>query len=179
MIIYKGREKYMNIFRYLYLMTINKIPSRNNHNTIVNKIRITFLKKIFNDIGDNVNIMNDIKFAIGKNISIGNDSGIGERSFLQDIGKISIGSDVLMGPEVMIYTSNHGIKRNQKISTQEMHIDNVNIEDDVWIGARVIILPGVTISKGAVIAAGAVVSKNVESYAIVGGVPAKKIGERK
>lgn len=84
-----------------------------------------------------------------------------------------------MGPEVMIYTANHNIARNLKIIEQGMDVKPVRIENDVWIGSRAIILPGVTIKKGAVIAANAVVSKNVEEYEIVGGVPAKKIGQRK
>lgn len=168
----------MNILKYIYLVTINKIPSRNNSHSIVNKIRRLYLKRLFSYIGDDVNIMNGIKFANGKNIFIDNNSGIGEKSFLQDIGKIKIGKDVLMGPEVMIYTSNHGTERDQKIRLQDMNIGNVIIEDDVWIGARAIILPNVKVEKGSIIAAGAVVSKDVKSYSIVGGVPAKKIGVR-
>lgn len=169
----------MKLYKYIYLLFVNKLPSKHDSNSIVNKLRVSMLKRIFSSIGNNVNIRNDIKFAIGKNISIGNNSGIGERSFIQDIGNISIGNDVLMGPEVMIYTANHNIEKSKKIIEQGMTIKPVVIEDDVWIGSRAIILPGVTIKKGAVIAANAVVSKDVEEYTIVGGVPAKKIGERK
>lgn len=83
-----------------------------------------------------------------------------------------------MGPECMIFTSNHGIKKDELIIKQENTIENVIIEDDVWIGSRSIILPGVRIQKGSVIAAGSIVTKSVDSYAIVGGNPAKVIKYR-
>lgn len=129
-------------------------------------------------MGDNVNIMDNIEFGSGSNISIGNNSGIGARCSLNDSTRISIGNNVLMGPEVIFYTTNHKIDRNKLIINQGFEFGDIKIEDDVWIGARAIILPGVTVGKGAVIGAGAVVTKNVDDYTIVGGIPAKKIGRR-
>ncbi len=161
------------VFKYFYLYTINLIPVR--HDSKLNYIKIIFLRRIFNFCGNNVNIRPLIKFALGSNISIGNYSGIGEKSFIQDIGKIDIGDSVLMGPEVMIFTANHNIKKNQLIRKQGYSVKNVVIEDDVWIGARSIILPGVKIGKGSVVAAGSIVTKSVEPYSVVGGNPAKVI----
>lgn len=84
-----------------------------------------------------------------------------------------------MGPECMIFTANHGIKKDELIISQECCIKDVVIEDDVWIGARSIILPGVKVQKGAVIAAGSIVTKSVDSCAVVGGNPAKIIKNKK
>lgn len=168
----------MNIKKILYLMTVNKIPSKNTSTGMISSIKRFMLKGVFKYVGDNVNIRPNIKFAMGYNISIGENSGIGDGCFLQDLGEIVIGCDVLMAPEVMIFTANHKIKKDELIRTQGAEIKSVRIEDDVWIGTRAILLPGIHIGKGAVIAAGAVVTKDVEPNTIVGGVPAKKIGNR-
>jgi acetyltransferase-like isoleucine patch superfamily enzyme len=98
---------------------------------------------------------------------------------------IHIGSHVSMGPNVTIVTGDHRYDIVGKYITEITEKDKlpendkpVAIEGDNWIGANVVILKGVQIGKGAIIAAGAVVTKNVERYSIVGGVPAKKIGMR-
>ncbi|KPU45357.1 maltose O-acetyltransferase [Oxobacter pfennigii] len=168
----------MNIRKIIFMAAVNNIPTTNSSRGFVNKIKYHILKGIFKSMGKNVNIRPGIKFAKGYNISIGDNSGIGDSSFLQDIGEIIIGNDVLMAPEIMIFTSNHEMKRNELIRNQGIKVKNVRIGDDVWIGTRAIILPGVNIKNGAVIAAGAVVTKDVEEYSIVGGVPARKIGMR-
>ena len=160
----------------IYQLTINKIPHK--HNGIIMKIKSYIARYIFACIGNCVNIRPNIKFVDGKKIYIGNNSGIGERSFLQDLGKIHIGDNVLMGPEVMIFTANHKIKNGININEQSYIINNVNIGNDVWIGARAIILPGINISDGAVIGAGSVVTKDVPSNSIVAGNPAKVIRQR-
>ena len=159
-----------------YMYTLNLIPCR--HNSKLNDIKIFFLKKIFLYCGDKVNIRPNVKFVNGFNVSIGNNSGIGERSYIQDLGKITIGENVLMGPECMIFTANHLYKRDSLILEQKNVIKDVKIGSDVWLGARCIILPGVNIGDGAIIAAGSVVTKDVEPYSIVGGNPAKLIKYR-
>lgn len=164
------------LIKVTYLLTINKIP--HSHNSKINGFKNKILKYLFKEISSTSNIRPNIKFANGNNISIGNNSGIGENSFIQDIGKVYIGNNVLMGPEVMIFTANHCIDKEKLINEQSHIIKNVRIENDVWIGARTIILPGVTIGQGAVIAAGSVVTKSVNEYTIVGGNPAKFIKRR-
>jgi maltose O-acetyltransferase len=110
-----------------------------------------------------------------RNIQIGNDSIIGEGVVLDGRDKLLIGDHVDIASEVMIYNSEHDVQSNDfKAKTAP-----VEISDYVFIGPRAIILPGVKIGKGAVVGAGAVVTKDVEEYSIVGGVPAQKIGERK
>lgn len=168
----------MKIKKYMYLLFLNNIPSSNKSGGLLNSLKSSVLRGIFKHLGSNVNIRPKIKFASGHNISIDDNSGIGDSCLLQDLGEIKIGRDVLMAPEVMIYTANHLIKKDELIRNQGVEVKDVIIEDDVWIGTRAIILPGVRISKGAVVAAGAVVTKDVEPYAIVGGVPAKRIGVR-
>lgn len=96
-----------------------------------------------------------------------------------DGGTVKIGRDVLIASHVVIRSSNHNFdNRNIPINKQGHTPGAIIIEDDVWIGTSAVILPNVAIGKGAIIAAGAVVTKNVEPYTIVAGVPAGKIGER-
>lgn len=109
------------------------------------------------------------------NIKIGKDSIIGEGTVLDGRDKLTIGDHVDIATEVMIYNGEHDVN-NEKFNAVFLP---VSIEDYVFIGPRAIILPGVTLKRGAVIGAGAVVAKDVEKYQIVGGVPAKLIGERK
>jgi len=109
-----------------------------------------------------------------KNISIGDDTIIGDHAFLDGRQKIAIGSHTDIASYVMIYNSEHDLESEEFTAREEP----VEIGDYCFIGPRVIILPGVKIGKGAVVAAGAVVTKEVEAFQIVGGVPAKVIGER-
>ena len=85
-----------------------------------------------------------------------------------------------MGPDVIIFSRNHNFKEKHKLIHEQGYTGQctVIIEDDVWIGARVIILPGKIIGKGAVIGAGSVVTKDVAPYSVVAGNPARKISNR-
>lgn len=107
-------------------------------------------------------------------ISIGEDTIIGEKCTLDGRATLTIGNHVDIASEVMVYNSEHNVN-DPKFGAI---VAPVTIEDYVFIGPRAIILPGVTIRKGAVVGAGAVVTKDVGLNAIVGGVPAKVIGER-
>ncbi len=109
-----------------------------------------------------------------KNISIGEDSIIGEGTVLDGRSKLIIGNHVDIASEVMIYNCEHDVNTADFSAI----CAPVIIEDYVFIGPRAIILPGVKIKKGAVVGAGAVVTKDVEEFTIVGGVPAKPIKER-
>lgn len=109
-----------------------------------------------------------------KNIEIGKDTIIGDHCFLDGRAKLKIGNHVGIASQVLIYNDQHNLHSNQ----YENAYGPVTIEDYVFIGPRVIILPGVTIGRGSAIGAGAVVTKDVPEYEIWGGIPAKKIGER-
>ncbi|MDD3679543.1 MAG: acyltransferase [Candidatus Shapirobacteria bacterium] len=110
-----------------------------------------------------------------KNITIGEDTVIGDHAFLDGRAKLTIGNHVAIASSVLIYNSEHDIHSANFDPIEEP----VTIEDYVFIGARAIVLPGVKIGRGAVIASGAVVTKDVAPMTIAGGVPAKKIGNRK
>lgn len=125
-------------------------------------------------IGKGSAIHTGARFYNPGNISIGEDSIIGEGAVLDGRDKLVIGDHVDIASEVMIYNAQHDIKDPNFKAVKA----SVIIEDYVFIGPRAIILPGVIVRKGAIIGAGAVVTKNVERGLIVGGVPAEKIGER-
>lgn len=115
-------------------------------------------------------------------LRIGDRTYIGAQNNIRAAGgSIQIGRDCLISQQVTIVASNHGISRGERIMVQPWDTTRtgVTLEDDVWVGANAVILPGVHIGEGAVIAAGSVVTRSVEPYAIVGGVPARVIGRRK
>jgi acetyltransferase-like isoleucine patch superfamily enzyme len=110
---------------------------------------------------------------LGTGISIGDRSAVGAGSFLGGQGGVRVGSDVIMGPAVRIFSENHNFDDvGVPIRAQGQSRAPVRIEDDCWIGAGVTILAGVTIGRGCVIAAGAVVTRDVPPFSVAGGVPA-------
>lgn len=140
------------------------------------KIRGKLFNLITNNTAYNINVQRNVRFS--SNISLGNNSGIGEGSLLQ--GPIDIGSNVMMGEEVFIYTTNHA---NSDTSIPMIMQGNeqphkVTIGNDVWIGSRVTILPGRNIGDGCIIGAGSVITKDVPNYSVVGGNPARIIRNR-
>ena len=127
--------------------------------------------------GKNINVEKGAVFSL--RCEIGNNSGIGINARIT--GKTIIGENVMMGPNCVIMTRNHNFASTDIPMIKQGMGDEkiVEISDDVWIGERVIILPGVFVGRGSIIAAGAVVTKDVPDYSIVGGVPAKVIRYRK
>lgn len=108
-------------------------------------------------------------------ITLGEDTIVGNNAFLDGRAPLKIGNHVDIASEVLIYNSEHNVHDENMTAIEEP----VEIEDYAFIGPRVIILPGKKIGKGAVVAAGAVVTHDVSAGKIVGGVPAKEIGDRK
>jgi acetyltransferase-like isoleucine patch superfamily enzyme len=134
-------------------------------------------------IGNNVFFQgDDYVYALnGGKLIIGDNTGINFCVMVDasERGTVKIGRDVLIASHVVIRSSNHKFdNRNIPINKQGHTPGTIIIEDDVWIGTSATILPDVVIGKGAVIAAGAVVTKDVEPYTIVSGIPAIKIKER-
>lgn len=169
-LIKKIKMRILNIlleFEVFFLHLVSKIPSHH--------LRRFFYRIAGMKIGKGSAIHMGARFYDPRNIEIGEDTIIGEFAVLDGRDLLKIGNHVAIASEVMIYNSEHDINDlNFKAITAK-----VIIEDYVFIGPRAIILPGVKIGRGAVIAAGAVVTKDVPPYAIVGGVPAKIIGERR
>lgn len=126
-------------------------------------------------IGKGSRIHIGARFFYPANIKIGEGTIIGDNAFLDGRDKLTIGDHVDIASEVMVYNSEHDI------NSEDFHANSAPVEigDYVFIGPRAIILPGVKIERGAVVAAGAVVTKDVLENMIVGGVPAQVIGERK
>ena len=141
------------------------------------QIRAFCGKLILEKCGKGVNIEKGANFP--SSMELGDYSGIGIRAQIN--GKVIVGKNVMMGPDVCIYVRNHAFDRTDiPMNLQGFAPEKpVVIEDDVWIGARVIILPGVHIGTGAVLGAGAVVTKDVPDYAVVGGNPARILKMRK
>lgn len=125
-------------------------------------------------IGSGSTVHMGTRFYNPQHIVVGDDTVIGEGAVLDGREKLIIGNHVTIATDVMMYNCAHDIS-DSNFSPKSAP---VVIEDYVFIGPRAIILPGVTIGKGAVVAAGAVVTKNVDPLTIVGGVPAKPIGQR-
>ena len=128
-------------------------------------------KVILKSCGRNVNIEKGAVFS--SFVSLGDNSGIGIEANL--VGPVCIGENVMMGPNCTFYTRNHSFDRLDVPMCQQgfSEVKPIIIGNDVWIGGHVIVLPGVHIGDGAIVGAGAVVTKNVPKYAIVGGNPAK------
>lgn len=146
----------------------------------VGYVPVRFVRHFFYEaagikIGQGSSIHMWARFYNPKNITIGEDTIIGDHSFLDGRAKITIGDHVDIASQVLIYNSEHDVNSEDFVAVTA----SVELGDYAFIGPRAIILPGVRIGKGAVVGAGAVVTKDVPDFAIVGGVPAIKIGERK
>lgn len=111
-------------------------------------------------------------------IEVGERTTIGFYTFIYSSSNIEIGPDCLIAPFVYIVDSDHGTRKGTPINQQENTSKPIKVGSDVWIGAHSIVLSGVAIGDGAIVAAGSVVREDVGPNTIVGGVPAKRIGVR-
>lgn len=165
------------IGRLLYIV-FKKFPSSDSKiNFFGKQLRLAAAKMFLKECGKNINI--DKNAEIRDEVCIGDYSGVGKNSFIDSY--TIIGSYVMMGQDCLIYTRNHkfsDVRRPMCFQGFQAY-KPIEIQDDVWIGGRVTILPGVRIGNGAIIGAGSVVTKDVDPYTIVAGNPAKKIGKRK
>jgi acetyltransferase-like isoleucine patch superfamily enzyme len=162
----------------MYYSVIQNLPN-SKYLKIASQIRVWYICKVLRIAqSGKLNRFEDrIYISDGRQLKIGFNCQINENVFIQGA---NIGNYVLIAPNVAILSKTHCHDRTD-IPILEQGDEDSNppiIEDDVWIGRNAIIMPGVHIGKGAIVGAGAVVTKNVNSYDVVGGVPAKIIKTR-
>ena len=162
-------KSFFSEFRlYICNNWINKIP--------FHLIRILFYKNIMGfKIGNGTSIFMHCTFNCSRNFEIGYNSVINTNCKLDNRGNIYIGNNVSISTDSIILTSDHDIST----SNLEGRKRKVIIEDFVWIGTRAMILPGVVIHKGGIIGASSVITKDVQSYNVVSGIPGKFIKKRR
>jgi maltose O-acetyltransferase len=145
--------------------------------SLFRRVREACCRSLFAEAGHNINVGSHVFIGDGRHIHIGSHSGIGSGSRVYGA---KIGEHVIIGPDVLFLKENHRSEDLQSpIGTQGFTpISLPIIEDWAWIGERVTILPGRHIGKGAIVGASAVVTRDVMPFQIVGGNPARVIGER-
>jgi putative colanic acid biosynthesis acetyltransferase WcaF len=139
-----------------------------------NPLRIRFLKAMGATIGENVFLYGGCEVLCPSSLLIGSNCHIGRYCQLDARGGLTIGSNVCIASHTLIVTADHNIHSTQF----EGRLGPILIEDYVWLCSRSIVVKGVTIGRGAVVAAGTVITKDVVSYAIISGVPGVQIGTR-
>lgn len=132
------------------------------------------IREIFGSAGKNISVQQGFNCDNGKNIHVGNDFLSNYNLTILDIAPVTFGDNVMIGPNVDIYTVNHPLTKEGR-REYLAQASPVSIGNDVWIGGKVTVMPGVTIGNNVVIASGAVVTKDIPDNTLVGGVPAKKI----
>ncbi|MFL7053372.1 DapH/DapD/GlmU-related protein [Vibrio cyclitrophicus] len=165
------------LYQLLYYFLGYNLPC-SKFSPIFNRIRVFFLRKLLDlEKVDGLIVERRVNIGKGDNLSIGYGCEINEEVFIQ--GAI-IGNNVLIAPRVSILSKTHNYsEKNRFIKDQGDSLVKIPvIEDDVWIGRNAVIMPGVKLEKGSVVGAGAIVTKDVPSFVVVGGVPAKRIGQR-
>lgn len=141
-------------------------------------LRAWCCRRMFQRCGRGVNVESGAIVGLGDQVIVGDRSELGVNFYCT--GPITVGSDVVIGPDVLCIVLNHRFDRVD-IPMRELGWtapERITIGDDVWIGARVILLPGVTIGNQAVIRPGSVVTKDVPARAVVGGNPARVLEQR-
>ena len=162
----------------LYYCIAVYLPKSGQLCNLGGRLRFFLCKRIFKKCGNNVNVERGAVFGLGTEIEVGNNSGLGINCIIPN-GTI-IGKDVMMGPNCYIHPNNHCYSRLDIPMNKQGHTEKqvVVIEDDVWIGRNVTILPGRHISKGSIIATCCCLTKDFPEYSVIGGVPSKLIKSR-
>lgn len=163
----------------IYYILLSKLPS-SRFTSIFSDLRVWYLSsvlKILNKGSNHAMIGNNVYIGRGSKITIGSGARINENVYLE---KVTLGNDVLIAPNVAILSRMHEFSSLEvPISQQGYRTEKeVVVGNDVWIGRNVVVMPGVSIGEGAIVGAGSVVTKDVEPFTIVGGVPAKLIRKR-
>jgi maltose O-acetyltransferase len=141
------------------------------------RLRVAAARHLLSGCGQDVNVEHGAEFGSGHGRFLGDRAGIGVDC---RIYPCRIGRDVMMGPEVLIFDRGHAFSDPSRSIGEQGDTESMppEIGDGVWIGARAIILPGVTVGPGAVVGAGSVVTKDVAPHSVVAGNPAREVGRR-
>ncbi len=151
-----------------------KLSAMLNASDSIDKIRDILNEIIGTQLDKSTTVLVPFHTNFGQFIKIGKNVFVNHDCTFLDLGGISIEDDVLIGPKVSLITENHPL---EPANRKKLEVKPILIKRNAWIGAGAIILPGVTVSENAVVAAGAVVSKDVPANTVVGGIPAKIIKE--
>ena len=138
----------------------------------VEEIRAILSEILGQSIDSSTTVLAPFSTNFGKHTTIGKNVFINHGCSFLDLGGITIEDDVLIGPQVKLVTENHPVDPGNRKS---LDLKSIHIGKNVWLGAGAIILPGITVGENSIVAAGAVVTKDVPSNTIVGGVPARHI----
>ncbi|MFA6447470.1 MAG: acyltransferase [Patescibacteria group bacterium] len=142
-------------------------------------LRAALYKLLFKSCGKNLLIYPDVYIVFSRNISAGNRLAINIHTHIDGRGGIRMGNGVLIGPGCVLSSGGHTYERTDiPIYEQPFNYGPIIIEDDVWLGAHVVVKNGVRIGRGSIIAAGSVVTRDVPPYCLFGGVPATFIKSR-
>lgn len=188
----KGSDKSLKMLKHLkeFVWELKDEIARFNYiNEIImkipggvgQKIRRYIIPRYFQSCGRNITIFENVRFRSLHRMVIGDNVDLGVDNFFQAGGGITIGNDVIFGPGVKIWSINHRVERTDiPIREQGYSRESVTIDDGVWLGANVFVMPGVHITQGCVVSAGSVVGKKkYPPYSIISGNPARVIGNRK
>ena len=143
------------------------------------RIRAALARRMLDACGRGVNVEHGAWFGSGRGIELGDRSDLGMDCLV--IGPLRVGRDVMMGPRCVILASRHATGRTDVPMNQQGFLPDraVVIEDDVWLGANVTVLPGRVIGTGSIVGAGSVVTRDVPPWSVVGGNPARVLGTRR
>jgi acetyltransferase-like isoleucine patch superfamily enzyme len=146
---------------------------------LTSELRTIYWREHMKAVGEGSRISHRVKIISPSSIAIGKHTHVTNNVILDGRGDLTIGDDVLVGFESIIMTTTHQFRDPETpVRLQGSERKPIVIGNDVWIGTRAIVLPGVTIGDGAVVGSGAIVTRDVPAWAIVAGSPARVIGER-
>lgn len=170
------------IFMAIRILNLRLRGCKVGHSVVIGKIYVQMPEQII--IGNECFLEDRVRLRVGgpwkqSSITIGNNTFIGHSTQINVGSQFEIGDNCMVAPGCIFSDAQHGFEDLEiPMKNQKCNYLSIKVEDDVWIGSGSIIISGVRIGKGAIVAAGSVVNKNIPSYEIWGGVPAKKIKSR-
>ncbi len=168
-----------SLYVFIYYAFATHLPSTSfPGGTFAQGLRVFLARKMLKQVGGGLRVARKADIASGARISLGDNCGLAQG--LKVIGDVHVGNDLMLGPDVVLISYNHEYSdTNRPMRIQGASVSRpITIGDDVWIGMRAMIMPGVTIGSHSIIAAGSVVTRDVPEWAIVGGNTAKIIKYR-